>query len=679
MSNRGHIALSEVPLLMPVMAFTAGVWWGAEWPEYTFNAAAVLAAVFVALYFFRRRALALVALMAAVGAVCFYARYPVQTPAAAGCGEKHVYAGRVTEVRRGLLSSRMIAECGGGVSQGAFRVMLYLHAGLPVVEEGDIVEFSGRPEHMEPEAVPGELTPSAFATRQGVMQVFHLSEGDVRIIKEASGFRTWLAGRRQAFSAAVMECGLDAGAAGFMSAVLTGDSEALSADSRERFARAGVAHMLALSGTHVGVFAFLASWLLFPLMLAGRSRMAVAGSVLLLWGYALLTGAAPPVTRAVIMATAVAFGRMTGRNAVALNSLCAACLLILVWDPMTLFDAGFQLSFAAVASIVLFLPYMMAPGRIWRPVRWAWMLAAVSLAAVAGTAPLAAWHFHSFPLMFLLANMVVAPLLPLLMCGGLLAVLLYGAGWSNGWLCGLIDLLYNAMESVCGWVGSLPGSVVSGIGFPAWLLIPLYGALGAIWLALRRRRMVYAVAAGVLLLFAAGCQWVVIPARNARMTGVFAPWNRYCTAVLAREGRTLYLLTDAPEGMRRRLKEQYEVRYGRFMLENGIDSITASECVADAGHIFADRRCWALGHAVIALQGAGATPILPVRPDVLLVTRGFNGDVAEAVRTSGAPVAVISPGVYGYRRKRFEQELRSAGIRFYGRIDSALVFRSDGI
>ncbi|MDE6628573.1 MAG: hypothetical protein K2K36_04310, partial [Muribaculaceae bacterium] len=157
LSNRGHIALSEVPLLMPVMAFTAGVWLGAEWPEYTFHAAAVLAAVFVALYFFRRRALALVALMAAVGAVCFYARYPVQTPAAAGCGERCVYAGRVTEVRRGLLSSRMIAECGGDVSQGAFRVMLYLHAGLPVVEEGDIVKFSGRPEPMEPEAVPGEL------------------------------------------------------------------------------------------------------------------------------------------------------------------------------------------------------------------------------------------------------------------------------------------------------------------------------------------------------------------------------------------------------------------------------------------------------------------------------------------------------------------------------------------
>lgn len=622
----------------------------------------------------RRRRLALTALLGALGAVCFAAHYPVQKPIDAGDGGPRTYYGIVTTLRPGLLNARMLAECSTDGMDASAVVMLYLHSVVPVVGEGDAVEFTGVPEMIEPPLMMRDLSPMAFAYERGAVQVFHLREDDIRVVREASGLKVWLERQRQAFASAVLTCGLGERAAVFVTAVLTGDSDVVSDCQRELFARAGVAHVLALSGTHIAVLALLCSAMFFPLMLAGSRRMAALGSVGLLWGYALLTGGSPPVVRAVVMATAVAVGRMSGRYYNGFNSLCGAGLVLAVWDPLILFDAGFQLSFSAVAAIVLFIPFVPRHREkgVRRLMQGVLTGCATCIAAVAGTAPLAVFRFHAFPVMFLLANAVVSPLLPVLMFGGLGAAAFHAAGWDAAWLCRAIDWVYGIVEGVCGWIGSLPGAVVADAGVPVWFMIPYYGALAGIWMALSRRRWVFAAGAGLLMVFAAGCRWVVLP--SDRGSEAFSPANHYCTAVIAREGRRCLLLTDAEGALRGRLREQYEFRFSQYMTEHGVDSLELTATVTDGVCVFADRRCWAIGEHVIALATGEAMPVaLAVKPDMLLVTRSFKGDIVEAFRASGAGMVVLSPAVYDYRRRRFEKALKEAGIPFCDRLPRRLM------
>lgn len=682
MSEHIDITPEHAPLLIPAAAFATGIWLGYVWPEHIPLTAAFLAAVFVGLFLLRRRVWALACLMGAVGAVSLGVHWPVQKIVAPVAEERFV--GKVTEVRRGLVSSRMIAECREEGKDTPLRLLLNLDDALPVVEEGDSVAFRGELVPIEPPLVDGELTAWGFAWQRGVRQMAELKEGDIEVTARCDGFGASLAEQRREFVAAVMSCGVDLPAARFLSAILAGDAGAMDDDTRQTFARAGVAHMLAMSGTHVGIIVVLAWLLFFHLSLGGHRRLASAGCMVLLWVYILLTGAAPPAVRAALMASAVAIGQMTGLNRNGLNSLCAAALLILVFEPLTLMDAGFQLSVAAVASILLFMPVVRSAAdateagrRLMRRrlVRGAVLSVGTCLAAVAGTAPLSAYWFHMFPLLFLLADMMVVPLLPVMMVAGFAATVCHAAGWEVPWLCISIDWLYGVMEGTCGWLAEVPGGVVENIGFPAWLMLPCYGALWALWMGAVRRRAVFVAAACLLLLFTAVMRLTVIPARSEGRTEVFVPAERYCTAVVAREGRRCYLLTDAGTKGGQRLKERLEWRYSRYLLENGIDSIDMADAVSGSRRVYADRKCWAFDGFVIALLGEEGVTRLPVKPDILLVTRGFDGDLTEAFRRSGAKMAVFSPAVYGYRRRRFEAAVKEAGIPFADRLPSRLIPR----
>lgn len=205
---------------------------------------------------------------------------------------------------------------------------------------------------------------------------------------------------------------LDRDARSFVSALTLGYKQELTNELKEAFRASGTSHVLAVSGLHVGivygVFAFLFSFL-------GKSgARAVLKQLLIvvaLWFYAFLTGLSPSVLRATLMLTIASIGWAAGKKGFTLNSLGAAAFLILFFDPMSLFNVGFQLSFAAVLAILLYKPVM---DRLFRPRgsigKFGWGLLSVSISAQAGVFPIVLYYFGTFPTYFFIANMVVVPL-----------------------------------------------------------------------------------------------------------------------------------------------------------------------------------------------------------------------------------------------------------------------------
>lgn len=206
---------------------------------------------------------------------------------------------------------------------------------------------------------------------------------------------------------------------GVLRAMVLGDQAGLSERVREAFLLSGTYHILVISGFQVGFLAsvlFLFARLLRLPPIAG-SLVTVVGVIL----YTLVAGGSPPVVRAALMTGLYLLALLFGRERDLYNTLALAALLLLFWNPLYLFDAGFQLTFAATGTI-LGAVQRWDLTRIARP--WRWILASflASLAASLGVLPILALHFNRASLTGIGANLVIVPL------GGLLSAL--GMGYS---------------------------------------------------------------------------------------------------------------------------------------------------------------------------------------------------------------------------------------------------------
>lgn len=296
------------------------------------------------------------------------------------------------------------------------------------------------------------------------------------------------------------QCGLSGEALGTVAAMSLGCREELDAEVKSAFRRSGAAHVLAVSGLHTGVIYALLVWLLTGFSLypplyddMGRQVFQSVLIVVLMAGYAALTGLAPSVVRSVLMVALVELARVWHRQPFSLNTLAAAAFLILCFRPTDLYSVGFQLSFAATAAVILLepplrslFPLTAAEGRwFFRPLVYVRGLLTVSLAAQLGTLPVTLFCFHETANWFLLANLVVLLLTFCIVAGSLL---FFTLGWipllGRG-LAWLLQQTAGMLDAWVAWVESLPGAVTQAAPSP-WAAVGLFGLI-AVFTALLRR------------------------------------------------------------------------------------------------------------------------------------------------------------------------------------------------
>ena len=212
-----------------------------------------------------------------------------------------------------------------------------------------------------------------------------------------------------------------------LSALTVGDKENLSEDMRETYSIAGASHVLALSGLHIGLLSTL--FLFFFSFLwkrwAAFKPLGFFLVILFLWAFAFLTGLSSSVVRSVIMFSLLVVSRLQSEKLLSLNTLAATAFLMLLYNPLWLFDVGFQLSFVAVVSILLIQPKLYSLLSVRRCIpRYVWGLLTVSVAAQIGTAPLVIFYFSRFSTHFLLTNLWVIPMVTLILYSAVLMLIL---------------------------------------------------------------------------------------------------------------------------------------------------------------------------------------------------------------------------------------------------------------
>ena len=260
---------------------------------------------------------------------------------------------------------------------------------------------------------PNEFDYNEFMTRKGFSGTAYInSSGWVdtgkrnRTIKnEALLLRAEILDRFKTFELSTDEFA-------FLSAITLGHKDDLSNELKNAFRASGTSHILAVSGLHVGVIYFIIISL-FP-FLGNRGRSFCLKQILVLltlWTYVFITGMPVSVIRAAIMLTLFSIGSLFHKKGYHYNTLSIAAFFILIINPYYLFDVGFQLSFAAVFSILFFQPKIV---KLYTPKfkisTYLWNLMTVSLAAQIGVFPLGLYYFGTFPTYFFVANLLVIPL-----------------------------------------------------------------------------------------------------------------------------------------------------------------------------------------------------------------------------------------------------------------------------
>lgn len=266
---------------------------------------------------------------------------------------------------------------------------------------------------------------------------------------------------------------------GVAEALLIGYREDLDKDLVQAYSHTGVVHIIAISGLHLGMIYGLFLVLLKPF----RKYKAIhiirpVMLLLVLWGFSFLAGMAPSILRSVVMFSFIIIGESLGRRTQILNTLAASAFCLLVYNPYFLWDVGFQLSYTAVTSIVIFMQPIYRSIYLENPLlRNLWQLNAVTLSAQILTLPVVLYYFHQFPNLFLFTNFIAVPLSGLILYGELFLLLVYKFIFVNEFTGKIISFLIHQLNQLIENTHRLPFAVTGNIAFSLPQALLLYGAL----------------------------------------------------------------------------------------------------------------------------------------------------------------------------------------------------------
>src|SRR5687768_2541401 len=338
---------------------------------------------------------------------------------------------------------------------------------LPPLNYGSRLIFIKPLQTIKNSGNPAGFNYKRYCLFQDISHQVYLRPGDFELLpgKTGSWFKNFLFSTRENVLKILRKNIQGEKEQGLAEALLIGYKDDLDKNLIQSYSNTGVVHIIAISGLHLGLIYWLLIQILKPLQKRKTSRWLRPVLIISsLWLFSLLAGGQPSVLRSAVMFTCIVLGENLTHRISIFNTLAFSAFLLLCYNPYWLWDAGFQLSYAAVLSIVIF----MKPVYNWFYFKrklpdYIWKLNAVTIAAQFLTLPFSLYHFHQFPNFFLFSNFIAVPLSSGILLGEILLVAVSlvpaVAVFLGKILSGMIWLLNTIIEEI----DSYPFAVWNGI------------------------------------------------------------------------------------------------------------------------------------------------------------------------------------------------------------------------
>ena len=424
----------------------------------------------------------------------------------------------------------------------------------------------------------------------------------------------------------------DPGQRGIAEALVIGDESDIPNEIMTDYAGTGTVHILSVSGLHVGIILIGLSWI-FSFLTRFRYGKYIRLVLILaiIWCYAFLTGFSAPIARSVIMFSIVFIGINIGRRANIYNSICASAFILLLIDPFLVMQASCQLSFIALTGIVWLQPKIAAwlnPGH--KFFKYAWELAAASLAAQIITLPISVLYFNQLSLYFLPANLIVIPASFVVLIAGIAFVFVQMVPliWLHHIFSGILFGCIYAMNVIVRFINQLPGATWQGlyINVLGAFLLYLFIILALFGIIYRNKKLLAAgMAFGLCFLLLRDLDIYDSYKTNELSFMAISPHH---TVLTLKDGNKLFVLSDSAFIYDKQLLKYHVNGYAWknyisplniVCVNSEIKSNFSGANLAVQGPLigFYDKKILMINSNVYTLVGAGFTPALDVDAVVL--------------------------------------------------------------
>jgi len=325
---------------------------------------------------------------------------------------------------------------------------------------------------------PGGFDYKQYCLFQKITHQVFLKQGDYAALSTAhkKWLTSFLVDIREKVLHVLRTCVNNSKELGLAEALLIGYKDDLDKTLIQSYSNTGVVHIIAISGLHLGLIYWLFVQLLQPLQNKRyinwlRPVIIISG----LWLFSLLAGAQPSILRSAVMFTCIVLGERIGRKSSIYNSLAFSAFALLCWNPYWLWDVGFQLSYSAVLSIVIFMRPIYNLFYVKNKILdFFWKINAVTIAAQILTFPLSIYHFHQFPVYFLLTNLIAIPLSSAILFGEIFLCAISFIPAVAKLTGQLLSLFIRLMNTYVEKIEALPFSVWSSLQINMWQAITLF-------------------------------------------------------------------------------------------------------------------------------------------------------------------------------------------------------------
>ncbi len=450
-----------------------------------------------------------------------------------------------------------------------------------------------------------------------------------------------------------------------VTALSIGYKDILSPALKESYAVTGGGHFLALSGLHINIYCLFFSFLLSFRRRYGKGVLIKKVILLLfLWLFAFMAGATPSIIRAVIMFSLASLAPLQRNKQITLNILAATAFLMLIHHPFVLFNISFQLSFTAVAAILLLSPLMHKTPFRKGPGGVIINLIGVTLAAQLGTLPFTLHYFSRFPVYFILTNLAAILPVTLILYGSFIFLISIPFPVIQSFIAYLLTQLLSCTNSMIRSIGELPFSSLEGIRISGKELCVLYLILILLfcYLSGKRRLLLPALTLCCLL---TGWKYYHYSKEPVTSTILFyGIKNHPAIHFIDHKGHSYLVANEAVSTL-----EKVGPSLSNYWSKSRISLPEAIGFDYRDKNIYADKNIIHFRGTTCCFmdsdQWSGYKSATPLKIDYLYITKGYNRLLSELLSVFTIHTVILDTSLPEHRRKRLKEECGELGIQFH--------------